>query len=84
MAEALSTLAAPIAGCFLMTLALSDAFFANQTESAFARVRESKLGVLHTFSTLVNIESIDFLVGFSSVNGLIGLAGQSNYARFVE
>ncbi|KAJ7248052.1 hypothetical protein C8J57DRAFT_1475664 [Mycena rebaudengoi] len=80
MAEALSTLAAPIAGCFLMTLALSDAIFANQTESAFARVRESKLGVLHTFSTLVNIDSIDFLVGFSSVNGLIGLAGQSNYA----
>jgi hypothetical protein len=84
MAEALGTLAAPIAGCFLMTLVLSDAFFANQTESAFARVRESKLGVLDTFSKLVNIASIDFLVGFSSVNGLIGLAGQSNYARFVK
>lgn len=79
----LHSLAAPIAGCFHLAMVLSDALFFNQTADTFRRVFHSKLRVFEVFSTQVQIESLDFFVALSSISGLIGLPGQSNYARFV-
>ncbi|KAJ7913452.1 KR domain-containing protein [Mycena leptocephala] len=76
----LHSLAAPIAGCFHLAMALSDAIFFNQTADTFRRVYDSKLRVFEVFSTRVQIESLDFFVALSSISGLIGLPGQSNYA----
>jgi hypothetical protein len=79
----LHSLPVPIAGCFHMTLALSDALFFNQTHDTFRRLYDSKLRVFEVFSAQIKIESLDFFVALSSVTGLIGVPGVSNYARFV-
>ena len=71
----------PIGGCFLMTLALSDALFLSQTEETFDRVRESKVKAFEVFSDAVDIGSLDFFVAFSSFAGLLPNVGQSNYSR---
>jgi hypothetical protein len=76
-------LSAPIAGCFHMALVLSDAPFVHQDYGSFHCVYESKLKVLEIFLAQVGIESLDFFVAFSSFSGLIGLTGQSNYARSI-
>ncbi|KAF8209510.1 hypothetical protein K438DRAFT_1960508 [Mycena galopus ATCC 62051] len=76
----LHSLPVPIAGCFHMTLVLTDALFFNQTDDAFRRAHDSKLKVFEVFSAQIRIESLDFFVALSSVSGLIGVPGQSNYA----
>jgi hypothetical protein len=73
----------PLAGCFLMTLVLSDAPFLNQTDDTFGPVYASKLRVFKVLSTLIEIKSLDFLVTLSSISGLVGIPGQTNYARFL-
>ncbi|KAJ7218352.1 hypothetical protein GGX14DRAFT_356888 [Mycena pura] len=76
----LHSLPVPIAGCFHMTMVLSDALFFNQTHDTFRRLYDSKLRVFEVFSAHVKIESLDFFVALSSVTGLIGVPGVSNYA----
>jgi hypothetical protein len=73
----------PIAGCFHVALVLSDALFFQQTFETFQSVYDSKLRIFEVFSAQVEIESLDFFVAFSSFSGLLGIMGQSNYARFV-
>ncbi|KAJ7484906.1 hypothetical protein B0H11DRAFT_1163748 [Mycena galericulata] len=76
----LHSLPVSIAGCFHMTMVLSDALFFNQTHDTFRRLYDSKLRVFEVFSAQIKIESLDFFVAFSSVTGLIGVPGVSNYA----
>ncbi|KAJ7659556.1 hypothetical protein DFH06DRAFT_1402502 [Mycena polygramma] len=76
----LRNLAAPIAGCFHMPLVLRDALFVDQTHETFKAVQDSKLKVFEIFAAQVTIDKLDFFVGMSSVSGLVGLRGQSNYA----
>ncbi|KAJ7493888.1 hypothetical protein FB451DRAFT_1491404 [Mycena latifolia] len=71
---------APIAGCFHMTMVLSDALFFKQTHESFQDVYKSKIGVFEVFAAQVEIRSLDFFVAFSSMSGLVGIPGQSNYA----
>ena len=66
-----------------MTLALSDGLFVNQSREDFRVVRESKIQSLEAFATVVDIKSLDFFIAFSSVAGLLGTIGQTNYARYV-
>ncbi|KAJ7463693.1 hypothetical protein FB451DRAFT_1042909, partial [Mycena latifolia] len=80
MKALLHGLPAPIAGCFLMTLVLSDAPFFNQTHDTFHGVYASKLRVFEVLSMLVEIKSLDFFVALSSISGLVGIPGQTNYA----
>ncbi|KAJ6518275.1 hypothetical protein C8R47DRAFT_1312711 [Mycena vitilis] len=76
----LSGLPVPVAGCFLMTLVLSDAPFFKQTADTFHDVYASKLKVFEVFSTLVGIKTLDFFVTLSSISGLVGIPGQTSYA----
>ncbi|KAJ7780984.1 hypothetical protein B0H16DRAFT_1299265, partial [Mycena metata] len=71
---------APIAGCFLMALILSDATFFNQTRATLDAVYDSKVKMLEIFASEVDIASLDFFVALSSLSGLVGIAGQANYA----
>jgi hypothetical protein len=77
----LNSLHKPIAGCFQMTLVLSDALFVKQTQAKFTAVRDSKITVFEVFAAAVHIASLDFYIAFSSLTGLLGYPGQSNYAR---
>ncbi|KAJ6611341.1 hypothetical protein B0H10DRAFT_369055 [Mycena sp. CBHHK59/15] len=79
MKTLLHRLPAPIAGCFHMTLVVSWALFFNQTRDTFSSVYNSKIKVLEVFSAHVEMESLDFFVALSSINGLVGVPGASNY-----
>ncbi|KIK61181.1 hypothetical protein GYMLUDRAFT_225393 [Collybiopsis luxurians FD-317 M1] len=70
----------PIGGCFLMPLHLSDALFFNQKEESIRSVMDSKLKAFETLATAVDLDSVDFTVTLSSVAGLFGNIGQSNYS----
>ncbi|KAJ7779717.1 hypothetical protein B0H16DRAFT_1299877, partial [Mycena metata] len=70
----------PLAGCFQMTLVLADALFSRQTVENFTSVHDSKTRVFEVFAGEVDVASLDFYIAFSSLTGLIGYAGQSNYA----
>jgi KR domain len=72
----------PIGGCFLMTLAMADASFRNQTEKSFRDICNAKLRALKTITTVLPIERLDFFVSFSSVVALLGNSGQANYAVY--
>ncbi|KAI0032769.1 hypothetical protein K488DRAFT_49166, partial [Vararia minispora EC-137] len=76
----LSELDQPLGGCLLLALSLSDALFLKQTERGFNIVRESKVKAFEVLSSNIDITSLDFLVHFSSISGLVGYIGQSNYA----
>ncbi|KAJ6599814.1 hypothetical protein DFH09DRAFT_1128873 [Mycena vulgaris] len=80
MSALLSSLPAPLAGCFHMTMVLSDTLFLNQTPDAFRAVYDSKFRVFEVFTELVEIQRLDFVVVISSFSGLVGIPGQSNYA----
>jgi hypothetical protein len=84
MSALLCSLPAPPAGCFYMTMARSDALFLDQTPEAFRAVHDSKLRVFEIFTELVEIQRLDFVVAISSFSGLVGIPGQSNYARCVS
>ncbi|KAF5356753.1 hypothetical protein D9756_006516 [Leucocoprinus leucothites] len=76
----LKTVKQPVGGCFLMPLVLRDALFLQQSHETIEAVRQSKVGALDVLSSLCDIKSMDFLVGFSSVTALWGNVGQSNYS----
>ncbi|KAJ6457120.1 hypothetical protein C8R47DRAFT_995908, partial [Mycena vitilis] len=79
-AALLNGLCVPIAGCFQMTLVLADALFVNQGEAQIRAVHDSKVRAFEVFTQTVDIKSLDFYVAFSSLSGLLGFSGQSNYA----
>ncbi|KAJ6452134.1 KR domain-containing protein [Mycena vitilis] len=76
----LHSLLVPIAGCFHMPVILRDAPFVDQTHESFMAAHDCTLGCFGNLSNQVPMSALDFFVGISSVAGLIGLNGQSNYA----
>lgn len=72
----------PVMGVFLLTAILEDKPFTSTTPSpeSFKRVYSAKIGALETLSQVIAIPKVDFLVCFTSISGLFGSAGQTNYA----
>ncbi|KAI0739465.1 ketoacyl-synt-domain-containing protein [Daedaleopsis nitida] len=70
----------PLAGCMLLTTTLSDSAFASHTAESFERAFPAKIDGFMVLEQTVNIGALDFLVTFSSVAGLFGNPGQTNYA----
>ncbi|KAH9918099.1 ketoacyl-synt-domain-containing protein [Fomitopsis serialis] len=70
----------PLGGCMLMTTNLIDRTFATQTSDTFEASFTAKLGAFHALEKVIDIDSLDFVLAFSSVAGLLGNAGQTNYA----
>jgi hypothetical protein len=70
-----------VAGCMLMSGLLVDGTFQHQSEESFFATFPSKTGAFNVVEELLDIESMDWLIGFSSISALFGNAGQTNYAR---
>lgn len=74
-----SSLPSELAGCIILSAVLSDRPFDRATSEDFSRVYDAKLGVLSTFLDVFNTSRLDFLVAFTSMSGLFGFGGQTNY-----
>jgi KR domain len=70
----------PLGGCFLMTVVIEDQLFIRQTEETFRKVYDSKVKALETFNRVKPIETLDFMVFFSSSVALVGNVGQVSYS----
>ncbi|TFY60143.1 hypothetical protein EVJ58_g5333 [Rhodofomes roseus] len=80
----LSSLDLPLGGCMILSAAMVDRTFAMQTHESFEASVEAKIGVFHVLEDVLNgkegMEKLEFVVATSSVCGLFGNAGQTNYA----
>lgn len=65
----------------LMTAVSADSSFSFQTSDGFRKVWESKVGAFTTIAATIDIHSLDFFIAFSSMVGLLGNVGQTNYSR---
>ncbi|OBZ73412.1 putative polyketide synthase 22 [Grifola frondosa] len=72
--------ARPLGGCMILSAALIDRSFASQTPETFEAPFPPKVDAFKTFEKVVPVESLEFLMTFSSVSGMFGNAGQTNYA----
>ncbi|CCM05253.1 uncharacterized protein FIBRA_07463 [Fibroporia radiculosa] len=80
MRSLLDTLVKPLGGCMFLTAILIDRTFAMQTEETFEASVACKVDAFRTLEEIVDIDSLDFVIATSSVCGLFGNAGQTNYA----
>ncbi|KAI0068533.1 polyketide synthase, partial [Artomyces pyxidatus] len=80
MANLLASIREPLGGCIILTGKLLDGTFLSQTRDTFDASHASKTVVLQTLEKVMSIQSLDFLITFSSVSGMFGNAGQTNYA----
>ncbi|TFK38854.1 polyketide synthase [Crucibulum laeve] len=79
MAGLVSKLRAPIGGCVLMSVVLSDRLLLSHTKETFYIPFESKETAFRVVEKVVNIPSLEFLITLSSA-ATFGSAGQTNYA----
>ncbi|KAI1076952.1 polyketide synthase PksD [Whalleya microplaca] len=68
----------PIRGCVNATIALRDSIFENMTHAQWESAICAKAPTSWNLHTL--LPDLDFFILLSSVSGIIGNAGQSNYA----
>ena len=65
----------------LLTAVLIDAAFTSLTAETFEVPHTSKVSAFNVLARVLDIDALDFCVAFSSISGLFGNAGQTNYAR---
>nr|WRX36515.1 hypothetical protein [Cystobacterineae bacterium] len=70
----------PLRGVIHAAGVLDDGVLAEQNAERFARVLSPKVDGAWNLHALTALQELDFFVLFSSVSGLLGAAGQSNYA----
>jgi hypothetical protein len=80
MRSLVSSIDGPIAGCMLLCLIMSDKSFLRHTQETYFSVFPPKVTVFQVIQKVLKIESLDWLIAFSSVVSLFGNAGQTNYA----
>lgn len=69
-----------IGGCMLLSVVLHDRPFTSMTAEGFEKPFPAKITAFEVVNKVVDIASLDFFITFSSVSGLFGNAGQTNYA----
>lgn len=80
--DLVANLPLPLGGCMLLAAVLDDQPFESQSQHSFDNVFAAKVGAYHALSEAVDIDTLEFLVGLTSISGMFGNAGQTNYARF--
>lgn len=71
----------PIGGVIQSAMVLRDAIFENMTEKAWAATVEAKMqGSLNLHRLVAQQKQLGFFIMLSSVAGIVGNAGQANYA----
>ncbi|KAI0653728.1 ketoacyl-synt-domain-containing protein [Cubamyces menziesii] len=78
--KAVGALKLPVGGCFILSGVLVDRSFVSQTEETFEAPFPAKVDAFKLVEEVLPVEKLDFLVTFSSVSGMFGNAGQTNYA----
>ncbi|PVH94279.1 hypothetical protein DM02DRAFT_693560 [Periconia macrospinosa] len=78
MLEDASMILPPIQGCIVATMALNDCLFENMTLAQWEQTSSSKVEASWNLHTL--LPKLDFFILLSSVSGVVGNPGQSNYA----
>ncbi|KAJ7619690.1 hypothetical protein FB45DRAFT_931421 [Roridomyces roridus] len=73
------TASSTIAGCVILTGALSDGLFQTLGKADFSHVFAPKTGVLHDLEQVLDLGAMDFVAAFSSATGTFGTGGQTNY-----
>ncbi|KDR73164.1 hypothetical protein GALMADRAFT_158296 [Galerina marginata CBS 339.88] len=68
-----------VGGCILLAAVLLDGIFRHLQESDFSTVFSAKLGAYEILKQVFDVRSLDFIVSFTSVSGLFGFGGQTNY-----
>lgn len=64
----------------LLSVLLNDRLFVSHTQESFERVFPPKVQAFEVLERVLDLNGLDFLVTFSSVSGMFGNAGQTNYA----
>ena len=80
MVALLGNLSAPLGGCMLMAALLNDRTFSSHTQETFDVVFPPKVDAFKILERVVDLNSLDFVVTYSSISGLFGNPGQTNYA----
>lgn len=80
MTVMLNNLAAPIGGCVLLSGFLHDRLFGSHTQESFELVFPPKVHGFEVLERVLDLNTLDFLVTFSSISAMFGNAGQTNYA----
>ncbi|KAI1798467.1 polyketide synthase [Ganoderma leucocontextum] len=80
MAALLKNVSAPLGGCVLMAALLNDRSFSAHTQDSFDVVFPPKVQAFEVLERVLDINSLDFLITFSSISGVFGNPGQTNYA----
>jgi hypothetical protein len=80
LAQLLTTLDLPLAGCLLSAILLSDKLFVNQDPESFAVPFTGKTEAFWVIEKTIPIEQLDFFIAITSMSGF-GTVGQTNYAR---
>lgn len=83
MRTLLESIEEPLGGCFLLSAVLEDRLFALHTNKTFEVVFPPKVNAFRTLEKVVDLNTLDFVVTFSSVSGMFGNPGQTSYAAFV-
>ncbi|KAL1857091.1 Type I Iterative PKS [Diaporthe australafricana] len=68
----------PIRGCIVATMVLNDCMFENMTLTQWEQISRSKVKASWNLHT--QLPDLDFFLMLSSVSGVVGNPGQSNYA----
>ncbi|KAH9934282.1 ketoacyl-synt-domain-containing protein [Fomitopsis serialis] len=78
--ELVTSIEKPVGGCMIMTAVLIDRTFVMQTPETFEAPFTAKMSAFTALEKVLDIGSLDFLLAFSSVAGMTGNAGQTNYS----
>lgn len=70
----------PVGGCLLLAALLNDRTFASQTKESFESTFAPKIQGFQVLEQTLDLGALDFVVAFSSISGMFGSPGQTNYA----
>lgn len=69
-----------VGGCMLMTVLLNDRTFTAHTQETFESTFPAKVQAFRVLEEILDINNLEFLVAFSSISGMFGNPGQTNYS----
>ncbi|KAJ4493057.1 hypothetical protein C8J55DRAFT_556028 [Lentinula edodes] len=79
MTNLISSLSLPLAGVMLLSASINDRLFSAHDEDSWSSPFVSKVHVFKALEASCSLESLDFIIMFSSAT-ILGSLGQANYA----
>ncbi|KZT12695.1 uncharacterized protein LAESUDRAFT_668561 [Laetiporus sulphureus 93-53] len=79
MNDLIRRLPGELGGCIVLTAVVRDRSFLRLDPDDFSVVLAAKAGVVQAFQNVVDTARLEFFIAFSSVSGLFGSGGQTNY-----